>query len=226
MRINFRATCVVAAILCLLSASAALAQTESDTSYVKPMPPAGPPAGQQPMSPRVQEERPTLMDRLYTGGGFGLQFGTVTNISVSPILGFMATEKFWFGTGFIYQYQRGRIYDRFGNRLGAITLQSYGMKFFAQQELFNLEAINLGGKILAHGEYELLNMQYTEQDPSGQSYKTNRVETTPMVGLGYRQSIGGRATADLYVLYNLSNSPYTPYRNPIIRFGFNIPLKG
>ncbi|WP_187270246.1 hypothetical protein, partial [Pontibacter qinzhouensis] len=203
----------------------------SDTSYVKPTLPAGPPPGQRPqvqdpVRQQAPEERPTIMDRLYTGGSFGLQFGTVTNISVSPILGYMATEKFWFGTGVIYQYQRVRTYDlRTGHR-GAVTLQSYGTKFFAQQELLNLVNINLGGRILAHGEYEVLRMQYAETDPnSGQVYRNNRVEATPMVGLGYRQSMGGRATADLYVLYNLSNSIYTPYRNPIIRFGLNIPFR-
>lgn len=245
MQLHLRTFSLLAIVFLFLSAEVAVAQTEPDTVRRKNELPTGPgqvptqerpqqqpPVRQQPtvqQSPVQQaplaQERPSLLDRLYTGGSFGLQFGTFTNISLSPILGYMATEKFWFGGGLIYQYQSVRIFDIYGRPLGRSSRQNYGAKIFAQQEVLNLEQSFLNGRLLAHGEYEILNLQYQETNSAGQVEKFRRVATTPLIGLGYRQSIGARATADLYVLYNLSNNPYSPYSNPVFRFGFNIPFR-
>ncbi|QCR21664.1 hypothetical protein [Pontibacter sp. SGAir0037] len=201
---------------------------ERTPQQTRPIPPVQtPPPVAAPVEQTAgAEERPTLMDRLYTGGGFGLQFGYYTNISLSPILGYMATDKFWFGGGLVYQYQSIRLEDYYtGRPAGRVSMQNYGVKFFVQQEFLNLEESFLGGRILAHGEYEILSLQLKEQDSFGNILSSRRTEDTPLLGLGYRQRLGGRgASADLYFLYNLSNSPYTPYSNPVIRFGFNIPL--
>ncbi len=246
MRLHPRAFRLLVTLFFFLPAGFAVAQTEPDTVRRKSELPTGPgqvptqerpqqqaPVRQQPpaQQPQVQQrapqalENPSLMDRLYTGGGFGLQFGSFTNISLSPILGYMATEKFWFGGGLIYQYQNLRMFDIYGRPMGRSSRQNYGAKIFAQQEVLNLEQSFLNGRILVHGEYEVLNLQYEGTNAGGQVDKFRRVATTPLIGLGYRQAIGARATADLYVLYNLSNSIYTPYSNPVFRFGFNIPFR-
>ncbi len=41
-------------------------------------------AGQIPATENAEEERPPVNQRLFFGGSFGLQFGTVTNIEVAP----------------------------------------------------------------------------------------------------------------------------------------------
>ena len=43
-------------------------------------------AGQVPVTEK-SGERPPLRQRLFFGGSFGLQFGTVTNIEVAPLAG-------------------------------------------------------------------------------------------------------------------------------------------
>jgi len=40
------------------------------------------------------EMKPPIKDRLYYGGNFAAQFGTITFIDVSPLVGVMLTEKF------------------------------------------------------------------------------------------------------------------------------------
>jgi hypothetical protein len=170
----------------------------------------------------VTQERPSMMDRLYWGGGFGLQFGTFTNVSLSPIIGYKATEKFWLGGGVIYQYRSVRTFNFQTGERGRIVSHNTGGRVFAQQELLDMSRSFLGGRLLAHAEYEVLNISAVDRN-TGQS--SRRVVTTPMAGLGYRQQIGARATADLYVLYNFSDNIYTPYNNPIVRAGFNFPFR-
>ncbi|WP_242928272.1 hypothetical protein [Pontibacter vulgaris] len=205
-------------ILSIIAIPASFAQ-------VKPTLPTGPPAAepqqrptqpqpvpqrqvQQPDSVQVQqeEEKPELKNRLYTGGSFGLQFGTFTSVQLSPILGFKATEKLWMGIGAVYQFRGSR----------EVKLQNYGGKAFMQ-----LEAIE---NFLVHAEYEMLNTENAILYQGGQVEKIRKTIGMPMAGLGYRQRIGERASSDLLVLYNFSDSPYSPYSNPVIRVNFNIPL--
>lgn len=214
----------------LLGTTQVSAQVEPDTVKRKRELPTGPP-GQLPpqqVPPRTQppvttrpapvqqqsvlQERPSVMERLYWGGGFGLGFGTFTNVSLSPILGYMVTDKFWSGVGVIYQYTGSR----------GVNYQDYGGKAFAQLEFLNLEESFLRGRLVAHAEYDVLNIQYTNPMNGG---KMRSVEGFPLAGAAYRQPIGGRATADLYVLYNFSDSALNPYSNPVIRFGINIPFR-
>lgn len=195
-------------------------------AQVKPTLPTGPPAAepqprptqQQPQPAReVQqadttiqmpeaEEKPELKNRLYTGGSFGLQFGTFTSVQLSPILGYKVTAKLWMGVGAVYQF-RGS---------SDIKLHNYGGKAFAQ-----VEAIQ---HFLVHAEYEMLRTENAILYQSGQIERIRETIGMPMAGLGYRQRIGERASSDLLVLYNFSDSPYSPYSNPVIRVNFNIPI--
>ncbi|MBE0663687.1 MAG: hypothetical protein IH597_14625 [Bacteroidales bacterium] len=46
--------------------------------------------------------------RWFVGGNVGLQFGYVTLIDVSPMVGYMLTDRFALGTGLTYKYYRIR----------------------------------------------------------------------------------------------------------------------
>lgn len=213
-------------VLFFLVATTAFAQTEPDSVRRKRELPAGPPAQpqQQPQQqPRVvqpqpqpeviqpqvvrpeEEEERTFRDRMFWGGSFGLQFGTFTNISLLPVLGFKATESFWLGIGGVYHFQR---YQK-------VNLNNYGGRFFAQQQVFD--------NFLIHAEYEHLSVEYPPGyfNP-GSIDRIRESKGIPMAGLGYRQRIGERATADILVLYNFNDS--YPYSNPVIRAGFSIPF--
>ncbi len=234
MKKSLRFTQVVATmVVLLLTTSMAVAQTP-DTISRKPSLPTGPPLPPQPQRPQqprpevlpappvvvtpqaraASEDEPlALIDRLYYGGSFGLQFGTYTNISLLPILGYRLTEKLSVGTGLVYQYVSYRRY----------SYSNFGVRGFAQAALFNIG----DGAILAHAEAEVLNAEYSGPG-SYQAAGAKRRDTVvmPMVGLGYRQRIGDRASFDFLVLYNTNDvNDYNPYSNPVFRAGVNIPFR-
>jgi hypothetical protein len=74
--------------------------------------------------------------------------------------------------------------------------------------------------LFAHAEYEILNLEAYD------FYPTRRVNVESLlVGGGYFQRIDG-SNSGIFVmlLYNLTESLYTPYSNPIVRIGVNLGL--
>lgn len=220
------------ALLCtllLLLATAAQAQDQDSTQQQKQELPAGPPmpterpqprqrpapqppAQSLPPSEAEQEEVEAPLrhiDRMYFGGSFGLQFGTYTNISLLPIIGYKVTEKLRVGAGAVYHYigYRGNSYS------------SYGARAFTQMEFFNIG----DGAVLGHAEVEFLNTRY--EDTYGYIGDERTLLTLPLVGVGYRQRISDKASLDMLLLYNVNNRVSgNPYSNPVFRVGFNIPF--
>ncbi|MCC9167616.1 hypothetical protein [Pontibacter harenae] len=214
-------------VLFVFIGHSAFAQVEPDTVRRKESLPTGPPATAPPAQrqPRVQQPQPvvvkqepadreklTLMDRLYWGGSLGLQFGTFTNVSLLPIIGYRVTDRFSFGGGVVYNYRSG----------GGVSLQNYGGRAFTQVELIEIG----GGAILAHGEIEALSAQYLVYNPTTRFYdKQRKMLSLPLIGVGYRQRISEKASFDLLLLYNGSSDIANPYNNPVIRGGVNIPFR-
>ena len=215
-------------LLMLLTSIPAFSQIP-DTVYRKPELPTGPPTPVQENKPKTQrvQEKPVvvktpqeeaaqqedlaLIDRLYFGGSFGLQFGNYTNISLLPILGYKVTPKFSVGPGVVYHFIRS----------GGQTFQNFGGKLFAQHEV--LGGIVNDGSLLVHAEYEVLSHENYWRTTNGTFELSRRIVYTPLAGVGYRQS-AGRASFDLLLLYNF-NDIDSPYSNPVIRAGFNIPFR-
>ncbi|MFD2999280.1 SPOR domain-containing protein [Pontibacter toksunensis] len=211
------------------SGTIAQAQVEPDTTQPsKPVLPTGPPMPTERREPKPTEQprpeqQPARMpssarqepiaeqalrpiDRMYTGGSFGLQFGTFTNISLLPILGYRLTDKFSLGVGGVYHF----------SKFGSFSYSSYGARAFTQLELFNIGE----GAILGHAEVEFLNTKYEDR---GDLFTTNI--TLPLVGVGYRQRISDKASVDMLLLYNVNDQERgNPYNNPVFRVGFNIPF--
>lgn len=235
MKQHLRFAGVLAALLLLLIISQNATAQTPDTLSRKPALPTGPPL--PPEQPRPQRQEPQVrpappvvvapearqtadgedplapIDRLYFGGSFGLQFGTYTNISLLPILGYRLTEKFSVGAGLVYQFVSYRSY----------SYSNYGGRGFMQAELFDIG----NGAILAHGEVEVLNAEYNGPGSymAAGAERRNTV-AMPMVGFGYRQRIGDRASFDILVLYNTNDAnDYNPYSNPVFRAGLNIPFR-
>lgn len=222
----------------LFAGTAAQAQVEPDTTQrSKPVLPTGPPMpAERPRPQEQQEQKPTVqprpaqqqparlpfpgeqeptreqilrpIDRMYFGGSFGLQFGTYTNISLLPILGYRLTDKLSAGVGVVYHFSKFREY----------SYSSYGGRAFTQLELFNIG----DGAVLGHAEVEFLNTKYEDRG----RLSTNRTNITlPLVGAGYRQRISDKASIDMLLLYNVNDNVLgNPYNNPVFRVGFNIPF--
>ncbi len=152
-----------------------------------------------------------ILSRIDFGGYLGAQFGNVTYIEVSPIASYRVTEKFHAGLGLTYQYYQDNTYQP------TYSSSAYGGSIFARYFIWR--------DLFAHVEYAPL-------------YITNFIYYPPitidegkapwahdvLLGGGYRQWIGDRASINLMILWNVNESIYSPYSNPIIRIGFGVGL--
>ena len=151
------------------------------------------------------DSKPIFKDRFLTGGGFGLQIGTITLINVTPFIAYKITEKFITGLGFIYEYYSDK---RFNYKTNI-----YGGSVFARYYVYK--------DIFAHGEYEILSYK-----PSYSIYQNeDRISVENyLLGLGYRQWIGANSSVNFLILWNFNESVYSLYENPVIRISFGIGL--
>jgi len=154
----------------------------------------------EPLNPK-----PSLFDnwqsRIFTGGNMGMQFGTITFIDISPLVGYRVTEKFSAGVGATYRYMRQNWQKQI------IDSRVIGGRVFARYSVLD--------NLFIHAEHELLNSDW---------YYTNNpfnVQST-LAGLGYVQPISDRASFMIMGLWNVYYNPIPIYVNPIIRVGFNI----
>jgi len=155
--------------------------------------------------------------KIFFGGNFGLMFGTVTDIEVSPLAGYRVTPRLSAGVGLTYEYYREKYVN---NSTYATSI--YGGRLFASYMVIKdlKEAIGLptNGGIMGHVEYEALNIDanYYYYDETGRVWLSN-----VYVGGGFKQPIGVNSAFYILVLWNLNQSTkYSPFDNPVIRVGF------
>jgi len=144
--------------------------------------------------------------RSFIGGNLGIQFGTLTILDVSPYLGFKLTNNLSIGAGFTYQYYK----DSRGE--SSYTSNIYGGRIFSSYTFIP--------EIFAYAEYEVLNIKI----PIGYEEYARKNVSSILVGAGYRQMIGPNLYSDIMILWNLTESPDSPYANPIYRVGLVIGL--
>ncbi|NCC72181.1 MAG: hypothetical protein EOM06_02195 [Sphingobacteriia bacterium] len=173
-----------------------------------------------------------LKDKWLIEGIVGLQFGDVTAIEFSPMIGYKLTDDFVSGIGFTYEYSKYNDFymDTETGSLSDRKLNILGGRIFGRYYLSNwLEDILEG--LFVHAEFEYLSYTINYQvDANGKFVDVFGVPYSPgkqsvnvpglLVGGGLSQPIGGRAFANILILYNLNESNETPYRNPVIRIGF------
>lgn len=140
-------------------------------------------------------------ERIYTGGNFGMFFGSTTYIEASPFVGYRLSEDLSVGTGIIYRYYRVRGYD--------YSMNIIGYKGFARYQVWE--------NLFAYGEYENL---------YGNWINRNQIINVPslFLGGGYSQSLGMRSSVFVMLLYNALYDPArSPYPSPIVfRMGVNL----
>lgn len=136
--------------------------------------------------------------RVYLMGGLGLNFGNETVVHISPVLAYRFTSRVHGGVGINYMY--------YSNLPMKYSTNIYGGSIFARAFIFE--------NLFAHSEIEKLYLKWSD----GYNYDLTNI----YVGGGYSQRLGGNAFANILVLYNLNDSPYSPYGNPIIRGGIGI----
>jgi len=149
-------------------------------------------------------------ERIVTGGGFGLGFGSTQDfISVSPMIGYKITQKFLAGTGVTYRYTKYKFFTP------AIKLTDYGISPFLRYTIFS--------NVFLQTEFEYLNYEF----PTVGTETTRKAFTGFLAGGGFFQPIGNKAALYVLALYNFSYTDpkpgeYSPYYSPLIfRVGIN-----
>jgi len=161
---------------------------------------------------QFEDEKPSIRDRLFFGGGFGLAFGSVTHVDVSPLVGYKITNRFSAGIGLSYQYYKYAAYNIKTSIYGAKVLTS----FTIIKDLGNILPFGENmGAIMLHAELEGLNLEkrifYLSSD-DGREWIV-----TPLAGIGYSLPVGQRSFLNIYLLYNFNESSKSPYQNPVFR---------
>lgn len=142
-------------------------------------------------------------DRVVIGGNLGASFGEYTFLNLSPNVGYFVNENWIWGVGATYIYYDEPYYG---------SSNMYGGRLFS--DYFVLR------NFILHAEYEVLNLEVF--DMYGFSERMNIGSF--LVGGGLRSTLGSRSYASIMLLYNLNESVYSPYTNPILRIGFGIGL--
>lgn len=142
------------------------------------------------------------LSKLYLGGNLGLLFGSYTYIEVSPSIGYWFTERFTGGANLSYRYFEDRNEPRW-------STNTYGGGIFGR--FFPVDYA------FAHVEFESLNGDWVP------GFRPRYWINSIFIGGGYAQRFGNGFSA-IMLLYNINNSVFNPYRNPIIRVTVGIPL--
>jgi hypothetical protein len=163
-----------------------------------------------------QELRP--IDRLFFGGNFGLLFGTITNIEISPLVGYYLTPRLAAGAGIRFEYFRDKgFYEPYQTTI-------YGANLFSRYTIIRDlgEGLNIGLNtgIFAQVEYEALSLEKAYFEPPYTEDGRFTVHSV-LVGGGLIQPVGRRSAFLVTILYNLNETSRSPYSNPVVRIGFN-----
>ncbi len=159
---------------------------------------------------------PPLKERLFYGGSFGLQFGTVTDIDISPVVGIWLLPRINVAAGPKYRFYK--------ERYNSSSTGIYGGRAYTElviiKDLNNIIPIGLNFGFFLHVEDELLSLEssfWQYQATSGRL-----VRNTVFAGAGMSQPMGVRSSLNLMFLWSLNNAfddlAYNLYGNPEIRF--------
>jgi hypothetical protein len=162
---------------------------------------------------RTREEAPPLKERLFFGGSFGLQFGTVTDIQFSPVAGLWVLPRVAVAAGPNYRY--------FKDPFDATSI--YGGKAYTEfiflQDLNNVIPLGLHFGLFFHLEDEVLSLESSFFGTPPYDSKRFLINTV-LAGGGIRQQMGQRSSLNMTFLWALNDNGYGIYGNPEIRISF------
>jgi hypothetical protein len=161
---------------------------------------------------KKSEQIPPLRERMFFGGSLGLQFGTYTNIHVTPIVGLWVRPRIAIAAGPNFTYYKDPYYET----------TMYGgnayVQFVPVKDINNAIPIGMHMGIFLHLEDELLSLESSVWDPQNPSDRFT--VNTLLGGFGISQQLGMRSALNLMFLWTLTDSGYSLYNNPEIRISF------
>ena len=158
----------------------------------------------------VKKDIPPFKERLFYGGSIGLQFGTITDIQISPVVGLWLLPRLGVAAGPNFRFYKNPFEKTtiYGGR-------SY-LQFLFIQDLNSVVPLGIHIGMFLHTEYEVLSLEtsFWKLPP----YQSDRFTTgTLLAGGGISQPIGRRSALNFMVLWALNDSGYGLYSNPEIR---------
>jgi hypothetical protein len=162
------------------------------------------------------DNRVPFSERIIFGGGLGLQFGTLTFIDISPVIGYKLTPKLEAGIGLTYKYYRYKdfYYDQTSNQRFDLKSHMFGGSLYSRYHILE--------NIFTHVEFERLRYNFDDiYNVGGQIIRnpTHVYINSLFVGGGLRQRISQNSYFFILALWNLTEQEYTPYNNPVLRMG-------
>jgi hypothetical protein len=164
-----------------------------------------------------REEAPPLRDRLFYGGNFSLQIGTITDIEVSPVIGLWIRPRIAVAAGPSYSFYK---YDQ-------IKTDIFGGKSYIElvvfRDLNKFIPLGINTSLYIHFEDEMLSLNSIYWKNISNPPHRFMVNTV-LAGAGLSQQIGTRASINFMVLWTLTDSDpeitSRIYSSPEIRVGF------
>lgn len=168
----------------------------------------------------MMEEMPPRRGKFFLIPEFWLSFGSSTHIEVAPLLGYHALERLIVGGGPHYTYSSVKVSP---TNPYSYQTHAFGFKGFARFALVtNAEEflpINLFSDLFVHAEYEGMSL---EQNVYFQPTDQGRfIYHGILLGGGVNQRIGMYNSVSFSILWDVNETVYSPYSNPIFRIGFN-----
>lgn len=159
-------------------------------------------------TPRNNSRSGVFENRIFTGGDFGLQFGSQTYIQIAPLVGYRITDQFSAGiTGKYIYYSVKSDYAGFDYKTNI-----YGGGIFTRYNVIE--------EVFLYAEFEALSLEI----PISVFEMNRRIVSGLFLGAGYRQFIGDYSSLNLMLLFDVIEDQYSPYSNPQIRIGFDFGL--
>ena len=164
---------------------------------------------------RSRSDKPPLHERIFFGGDFGLQFGTITNIEIAPVVGLWVLPRVAIAAGPEYTYYAQR-------RIGSTSI--FGGRAYTQlvliQDINNIIPVGIHLGLFLHAEDEIQSLESDTPFWKNTSVDSERFTVnTLLAGGGISQPMGRRASLNLIFLWALDDT-YGLYGNPEIRVSF------
>jgi hypothetical protein len=162
---------------------------------------------------RTKEEPPPLKERLFYGGSFSLQFGTLTNIEVDPVIGLWVLPRIAFAAGPSY-----RFYKDYGGKTNIYGGRSY-IQYVIFRDLDKFIPLGIHTSLFLHCEDEMLSLQssfWKNVALTPERFMINSV----LGGAGISQQMGARSSFNIIVLWVLNDPGVELYGKPEIKIGF------
>ncbi len=164
-----------------------------------------------------QQQKGYDPDKLVLGGGFNLGYaGDYINLGISPKVGYKLKSYLAAGVGLGYQYYRA--YDfTYDNKIYYVHENIITPSIWAKCFVYNPFFLS------TDVELNLIGLRGSKPaiDPVTYQYyitgdKINVSAVSWLVGPGLRQSMGGRFSGTLEILYDVLQADYSPYKQQLV----------